>query len=367
VAVRRAQAQDEARAREIIEINRSAVQTREDVRAAEMLNNNSTSQGPGIEPPNFYSTAGSRRDGSGHPLPLPLHMTPHHALLPGSNHVALHNHHHHPHHPHLSHHHPAHHHLAVTAAASHSASVINRLRPMQNSVDDEESTSLPIITSPPMSSRGKGGCSDNEMDSVDNKSTEGGRSISRSTTDRESVRGRSPKPISSDHRRKSSPINVGSGSNSITPSTSAASSILASKMYGASRERGNSSSSAGTGSTSSALIRSAAAAVGWPPLIDPLFAKHHHHGTNGTNVNTLLALPSSVGNGGGSGSTVTSPTSMAAMAAAAAAVSCGVDPATAHFGALKMYPHFGKLSEIAHFLNFMQALKMLKETSLFFF
>lgn len=362
MAVRRAQAQDEARAKEIVEINRSTVQTREDVRAAEMFSNNSTSQGPGIEPPNFYSTTGSRRDGSGHPMPLPLHMTPHHALLHGSNHVGLHNHHHHPHHPHLSHHHPAHHHLAVTAAASQSASVVSRLRPIQNSVDDDESgsTPLPIITSPPMSSRGKGGCSDTEMDSVDNKSTEGGRSISRSTTDRESVRGRSPRPIAPDHRRKSSPINVGSGSNSITPSTSAASSILASKMFSASRERG-SSGGVGTGSTSSALIRSAAAAVGWPPLIDPLFAKHHHHGTNGTNVNTLLALPSSVGNGGGSGSAVTSPTSMAAMAAAAAAVSCGVDPTTAHFGALKMYPHFGKLIEIVHFFLILCKLSKCKQ------
>lgn len=332
MAVRRAQKQDEDRAREIIEATRSAVQTREDVRAAEMLSNNSTSQGPGIEPPNFY---GSRREGGsecGVSLPLPLPLPPHPAMLPVSAPSSLHNSHHPHHHPHLPPHHPAHLNLSVAAAMATSSSSSRRIIPVDD--DESQSTPLPIITSPPISSKDRGMSSDTEVESVDNKSNEGGRSASRSTTDRDSVRGRSPKPALLDHLggRKGSPINIGGVSGSVTPSTTASNSILAGRMYGGPR-----SATGGGGTTSSSLIRSAAAAAGWPSFIDPLFARHH----NGSNGTSIMAL-SSVGGNGATGSAMTSP--MAAMAAAAAAAACGVDPATtAHLGALKMYPHFGKM------------------------
>lgn len=320
---------------------RPSVQTRDDVRAADMLTNNSTSHSPGTEPPNFY---GSRREsGSGLPLPLSLPLPQHHSLLGSS--AALHaSHHHHP--AHLPPHHPAHLNLsAVGVGSSLNRRVIHH-------VEDEESVStpLPVITSPTMGNKDKGACSDHDGDSVDNKSTDGGRSASRSTTDKDSVRGRSPKPAMAGSYRqddRKSPALVGNGSVSGPPTTSVATSILAGR-FGSPR---------GTGMTSSSIIRSAAA-MGWPPLSDPLFSRHHH-GTNGS----LIALPPTNGSSGVNGTAagnIPSPNSMAAMAAAAAAA-CGVDPTTAHFGALKMYPQIGKKSVIS-FLTFSNLTLILKST-----
>ncbi|CAL8073769.1 unnamed protein product [Orchesella dallaii] len=298
VAVRRAQAQDEARANEIVS------QTRDDAKAGEMLSN---PQYPDIQASTFYSpfrehlggSASRRNETGGAPLSLPLPIPPP-TLLPRTSPMAA----------HLN---PST--LTSSSARTVSAAAHHHRSNVANNSSSEEHVPRPtasptIIRDKTMSHHHQDGqSSDNEVD-ADNRSTEG-RPLSRSTNnDRDSIRGRSPK--SGDEGRRMPSAGLSSGT-----------SIFTGKMFGR---------SVGSSGMSTSLIRGS-----WPPMVDPMLAKVH--GANGT---TLMALPSSSSSGAGvGGPAVTSPTSMAAVAAAAAAAAtaCGVDP-TAHFGALKMYPHF---------------------------